>query len=334
MRKALNHALAGILICWVTLQFFSFPTKVQKTSAKDLVTEIQNSWKSLKAKNLIHGSILIMQDDQVLFSDGPMDFQYSIASVSKSFVGTRFTELEKAGLDLNTPACKWLKNFCEGKFASITIEHLLNHTSGFGRDLSFKEFAQRMIQASWSIQDIDTTKMHDRYLHSEPGAKMNYSNFGYLVLSRILEIIEQKKIPQIVAELAQRAELPQTASIQRHDVLPIYILIPFSKISFAWKVENSVHDAAGAGGIKSSVKDLIRWIDFSSRKRDQDYARGWVRTKKQSYEAYWHNGATFGSYTLVAVLPRENIRIALSIDNFKFTKQWSEMAEKFEQYFY
>jgi CubicO group peptidase (beta-lactamase class C family) len=171
-------------------------------------------------------------------------------------------------------------------------------------------------------------------LHSEPGRTMKYSNFGYLVLSRVLELIEQKSFSKIIQDLSQKALLSKTSSITKSEVLPIFVLIPFSKTSFSWNVENAVYDAAGAGGIKSSVNDLIRWIDFSYSKHDQDYDRGWVRAKKQSYEAYWHNGATFGSYTLVAILPQQNIRVALSIDNFKFTKQWSEMAEQFEQYFY
>ncbi|KYG67084.1 hypothetical protein AZI86_08720 [Bdellovibrio bacteriovorus] len=334
MRKFLDRLIAGLLSMWVVLQFVSFPTEIKKVPAANLAAEIQDTWKRLKEKNLLHGSLLITQGDRVVFSDGPLDLQYSIASVSKSFVGARFTELEKSGLDLNAPVCQWLKNFCKGRLAHITIEHLLNHQAGFGRDLSFLQFAKRTVNTSWTIQDIDIQKLDDSYLHSDPGSKMQYSNFGYLVLSRLLEIIEQKSFSVIIQDLARRAHLHKTSTVQRGDVLPIYILMPFSRWGFAWNIENSVYHAAGAGGLKSSVQDLIQWIDFSYRNSDQDYARGWVRTKKQSYKAYWHNGATFGSYTLIAVLPDENIRVALSIDNFKFTKQWSEMAEQFEQHFY
>lgn len=334
MKKLFDKTFTVLIFSWVALQYVSCQKDIQKTTAEGLIPAIQNTWMDLKAKNLIHGSILITKDDQIIFADGPVEKIFSIASVSKSFVGAKFTELEKQGLDLNTPACQWLKNFCSGNLGKITLKHLLQHRSGFGRDLSIVHAIKRLINPDGDLKNIDSLKINDNSLKSEPGSKRTYSNFGYLMLSRILEIIEQKDFKDIISDLSAKSGLKHTAAIKKGDVLPIYILMPFSSVSAAWNVENRLYESAGTGGIKSSVRDLIRWIDFSVYKTSEDYDRGWVRSQDQTYQAYWHNGATFGSYSLIAILPEQKIKIALSIDNFKLTKQWSEMAEQFEQYFY
>lgn len=334
MKRIIDFVISLLLCLWVSLQLISCEISPEKnvTSNIELVSKIQNKWISLKEKNLIHGSIRIEQNGKVLFVDGPQNQVYTIASVSKSFVGAAFSDLEKQGLNLDSPICQWLTNFCAGNLGKISINHLLNHYSGLGRDLSLMHFAQRFLNPNWDIQNIDFIKIDDSYLKSPPGSEFRYSNFGYLVLSRLWELIVRKPFSTLIAEQARNAGLKETSLIEKGDIFSIEISFPFSHLSYPVQFHTHLYRSAGTGGVKSSVSDLIKWLNFAAYSSSQRYARGWVQS--ENHQAIWHNGAAFGSYSLVAILPKQNLKIAIATDNFKFTKQWSNMAEQFEHYFY
>ncbi|MFV8256545.1 serine hydrolase domain-containing protein [Bdellovibrio bacteriovorus] len=336
IKKVLSHTFTVLIYSWVGLQFFSCSPDIQKVKEKELATRLQNTWQELKKENLIHGSILIQKGSEVLFADGDLNKVYPIASISKSFVGLIYFHKSQQGLKLDTPVCHWLKNFCTGDLQKITLQQLLDHKSGFGRDLSLVSFLKRSLSADWNLQDIDTLVLEDKDLNSAPGKEFGYSNFGYLVLSRVLEIIEQKNFSQILQE---HVPTSTTAAIQKGDRLPAYALVPGSSIQWELNKDSSLYKSAGAGGIKSSALDLMQWLGQQRQtlpklNKDKHYSLGWVRSEKQSYQAYWHNGATPGFYSLVAVIPESDLRIVILTDNYKFIKHWSDKAEAFEQYLY
>lgn len=342
LRRFLDHAFTVAVFTWVILQFASCDIKVPTADEKNLPQIIESTWKNLKKQNLISGSILIQQGDKVLFQDGPQEKIYAISSMSKSFVGQRYLELQKQGLDLQTPVCQWLKNFCTGELKQITLKMLLHHKSGFRRDLSFWHFLKRSFNPKWSIQDIDSLPLKDSHLESPPGEKFQYSNFGYLALSRLLELIEKKSFAEIIATSSTNAGLQQTATIQQGDIFPVSLLLPWGNLQGRLHLKTILYRSAGTGGIKSSTKDMAQWLrslgaaDFEKifpASKDH-YAHGWVQSQKQSFKSFWHNGASLGAYSLMAVVPGADLRIVILTDNFKPTKQWTDKVEQFEQYFY
>lgn len=336
LKKLLSHTFTVLIYSWVGLQFFSCSPEIQKVKEADLASRLQNTWQELKNDNLIHGTILIQKGSEILFADGDLNKVYPVASISKSFVGLIYFQKSQQGLKLDTPVCHWLKNFCTEDLQKITLQHLLDHKSGFGRDLSLVSFLKRSLSADWNLQDIDTLALKDKDLKSAPGEKFRYSNFGYLILSRVLEIIEQKNFSEILREHFPAAT---TALIQKGDRLPAYALVPGSSIQWELNKDTSLHKAAGAGGVKSSALDLMQWLGqlrqtLPKLNKDKHYSLGWVRSEDQSYQAYWHNGATPGFYSLVAVIPESDLKIVILTDNYKFIKHWSDRAEAFEQYLY
>ncbi|UXR65334.1 beta-lactamase family protein [Bdellovibrio bacteriovorus] len=342
LRRFLDHAFTVVIFSWVILQFASCEIKVPVTNEVNLPQKIESTWKNLKKQNLISGSILIQKGDKILFQDGPQDKIYAISSMSKAFVGQRYLALQQQGLDLQTPACHWLKNFCTGKMEKITLQMLLNHKSGFGRDLSFWHFLKRSFNSQWSIQDIDSLPLKESHLDNPPGERFQYSNFGYLVLSRLLELIEKKSFANIITATTANAGLQYTAAIQANDILPVSLLLPWGNLQGQLHLKTILFRSAGAGGIKSSAKDMAKWLhsldmaDFQKifpTPKDH-YAHGWVQSQNQTFKSFWHNGASLGAYSLMAVVPSSDLRIVILTDNFKPTKQWADKAEQFEQYFY
>ncbi|MGZ3769947.1 MAG: serine hydrolase domain-containing protein [Bdellovibrio sp.] len=341
VKKFLDYIGTSLICIFVASQFISCE-KTYHTEEKYFAKKLENTWTDLKAKNLVSGTILIMQDNKVLFSDGSLDTKYAISSISKSFVGWRYFQLQQQGFALDTPVCRWLKNFCAGNFKNITVQMLLDHTSGIGKDLSLLHFLKRTFSSQWSIANFDNLELSDDYLKSKPGQEFLYSNFGYLVLSRLLEVIEHKSFSNIMKEIFQESGLTTTSVIAEHDVLPISILMPFTKSRFSLSTETILFSSAGAGGIKSSATDMAKWLNFLMLNNfqkifagsDTQYRHGMVHIPSSSYQAFWHNGASLGAYSLIAFLPKSKLRIVLLTDNFKFTKQWTQEVEQFEKYLY
>jgi CubicO group peptidase (beta-lactamase class C family) len=342
IRIILDIASTVILCTWVILRLISWDAPPKAIEENQIPEQLENIWKNLKQDNLVHGTILIFKDDQLIFSDGEKDKSYAIASLSKSFVGYRFFELKQSGLSLATPVCHWLKNFCQPELERISLQHLLDHRSGLGRDLSLWHFATRSFSPDWNIKNIDSLKLQPTDLHSTPGNEFRYSNFGYLVLSRVLEIIDQKNFGEIISALAKTANLNETKEISRNSIFPIYHLIPYTGLLMTTEWDTNLYRSAGTGGIQASARDVAQWLNFLEKKNfnqvltedNKDYSHGWTHSKKTSYQAYWHNGASIGSYSLMVSIPTSKIRIVVLEDQINYTKQWTNLAEKFEEYFY
>lgn len=331
--------LAGV---WLLFHIISWEITPPPVSLQALPATLQTTWQSLKEKNLIHGSFLVIQGDKVLFADGPLDRKYPIASISKSFVGFRFFQLQKEGLSLQTPACHWLKSFCVEGVDHITLQQLLDHRSGFGRDVSFWQYLKRTFDSDWSIKNIDTMELSAQSLQFAPGSDFSYSNFGYLALSRILELIEQKEFSEIVDAMAKDASLTHTSLIKKDEIYPTSHLIPFTKISWTTNFKTTLDTVAGAGGIASTAEDLAKWLTYLEKnnfmqifeKSKESYAHGWIKSRKSSYQAYWHNGASPGAYALAAQVPSSDLRVVQLTDQLTYAKQWSHLTEQFETFFY
>lgn len=76
-------------------------------------------------------------------------------------------------------------------YSKITVEHLLRHQGGFASD---PMFAAETVRAALGLKGAPTADDYIRYGLSRkviyaPGTTNRYSNFGYLLLSRIIEVI-------------------------------------------------------------------------------------------------------------------------------------------------
>lgn len=124
---------------------------------------------------------------------------YRIASASKLITAVGIMKLCDQGMlrldDKVFGEEGILKQFTEYKdkrIKNITVRHLLNHTAGFSRnrgDLMFR------VADVMEWENMDTTPTADELiafqlslrLRCEPGGSAQYSNVGYLVLSRVIE---------------------------------------------------------------------------------------------------------------------------------------------------
>lgn len=144
------------------------------------------------------GAVLVARGDTVLFrgARGEADVGtnaklrpetlFRIASVTKQFTAAGVLKLVEAGkVKLDDPLSKYVPGFPNGH--GITIEQLLNHTSGVKIYTAIKGYTldQRIRRDLSTGQLIDTFK--NEQPDFKPGAKWNYSNGGYVLLGAVIE---------------------------------------------------------------------------------------------------------------------------------------------------
>ena len=251
------------VLFFVLLINVSCKTEAEKTDNRNTVVDStislfqQNLYKnhldSLFAKHGFNGSIAVFQDGREIYSrdNGFGDFSektaldsttvFAIGSLSKQFTAVMiFQQMEAGKLNIDDPASKYLTELQQKQFEKITIRHLLHHTSG--------------------IADFGPN------LNSEPGGKFSYSNKGFRYLGKIIEKASGKSYDQNAMELFQKAGMknsytPSTFtggnfgsaytgnSQQQHEVANMPLRLAVDEISVP------------AGGLLSTVKDLIIWND-------------------------------------------------------------------------
>lgn len=164
------------------------------------------------ARNNLRGvSLAVMRDEKLIYAKGfgwadkEMEREaeagdiYRIASASKLITAIGIMKLVDEG-KLSTDQLvfgeKGILNeyteFRDKKAAKITVEHLLNHTSGFSRRLGDPMFRSADVMrwtnktTTLSADDLIRFQLNQR-LRCAPGGSAQYSNIGYLVLSCIIE---------------------------------------------------------------------------------------------------------------------------------------------------
>lgn len=153
---------------------------------------------ALFATTDLNGNVLVAENGRIIYEQSfgyadiaarvpnTPDSAFQTASVAKVFTATAVLQLhEKGKLKLDDPLVKYLPEF---PFATITIRHLLSHTSGLP-DLEMyerlvKESPDRLIRNSDVVAAL---KLWNKPLKFQPGEKFNYCNTNYVLLALVVE---------------------------------------------------------------------------------------------------------------------------------------------------
>lgn len=155
-------------------------------------------------------SLAVMRNDSLLYARGygKADASYPmtpgttlrLASVSKLLTAIGIMRLQEQGkVFLETPVFgpfgilnEYDRYIKDDNYYLMTVQHLLRHQGGFtsrGGDVMFStlKFMQRHGLSKPPTPDYLVQKEVARPLQFEPGTSQEYSNFGYLLLSLIIE---------------------------------------------------------------------------------------------------------------------------------------------------
>src|SRR5262249_14060628 len=141
--------------------------------------------------------------------------RFPIWSISKTFLAVVVLRLaHRKVLALEDRVERWLP---ESQLArSVTIRQLLNHTSGLPDYGALPLYTQavREHKDPWSYQKfIEHTCTNG--LVSDPGQAWRYSNIGYMVLCRIIEVATSRSLAEAIHfEITDPLQLTDTAVVQ------------------------------------------------------------------------------------------------------------------------
>ncbi len=125
------------------------------------------------------------------------DTAFALFSISKLFTATAVLQLHERGLlDIDAPVRDYLGDefaIDEPKRRPITVRDLLRHGSGLGNPVVWAR-AHPWQQPRPRCQDFlaELLAEHGRKLRYIPGRGQRYSNLGYLVLGRLIEVVDDQ----------------------------------------------------------------------------------------------------------------------------------------------
>jgi CubicO group peptidase (beta-lactamase class C family) len=117
--------------------------------------------------------------------------RFCIGSMGKMITGVAVAQLVQRGkVSFQDTIGKYVKGFPSEIADKVTVHHLLTHTSGLG-EVPGNDHAQVDV-------DVLMKEIVKQPLKSEPGAKMEYSNAGYIVLGAIIEHVSKQEYADYV----------------------------------------------------------------------------------------------------------------------------------------
>ena len=272
-----------------------------------------------------------------------------LASVSKLLTAVGIMKLQEEGkVFMDTPVFGpfgVLKRFDpyikDSNYYSMTVEHLLRHQGGFttlGGDVMFSTLTFMRNHGLSEAPDAETLvqKQLARRLGFEPGTWQDYSNFGYLLLSLIIEEVSGMPYEEYMQEHVFKPAGCTGFSIagnylkDRQPGESMYFMQPDSELvpSFDGKLAavekcyggNDITSLKGAGAwIGSAVEmaRLVSCIDGRGPMKDiltedsvrqmttwydeNTFSLGWVDTKPDG--EWTRTGSFSGTSALVKVYP-------------------------------
>ena len=187
---------------------------------------------------------------------------FDIASVSKQFAAFAITTLSHDGkFSLDDDIRTYLPDVRD--FGNtITIRHLLHHTSGL------RDWVQSLVIAGVAMEDIISFKhilkmaRHQKALNFEPGTAYSYSNTGYNLLAEIVERVTGNSFREWTdANIFKPLAMTDTHFHDDHQMIlknRAYSYQAAENGGFKHAVNNTT--ALGSSSLYSTVEDLAKWI--------------------------------------------------------------------------
>lgn len=330
---------------------FGFKSFGQSTLNTKLCKDIDSLFEGYAHYNRFIGSVLVSKDDKVIYqkSFGYAELKglekntkktiYSIASLTKSLTAVAIMKLIEDGkLSLETPISTYFPDFIPKYSKNITIQHLLNNSSGMQANIGREDESGNGIMPEGHEITFDEVldKFKDSELKFEPGTGYEYNNFGYLILANIIEKVSGESYDDFM-ELAvfKPANMRNTTSESSNSSIPSSMAKPYLNLGMdKFKAFNSpLHPSwlKGAANVTSTTGDLFRFMTAldngkllkptslnmlytatqSMRVNEMNSGLGWVIDQKGDEKWIYNNGLLPGYASLMGSLPEEKVKIII-----------------------
>ena len=242
------------------------------TNDDDLAAKVQQHIASFHGDDAFSGAILIAHKNNIIFEQAwgladtaksvpnTIDTQFCLGSMNKMFTAVAILQLVQQGkLALDKPLATWWPDYPNHDLAArVTVRQLLSHTGGTG-DIFTPEYATHRLD----IRTLaDYVKLFgNRPVTFTPGSRMQYSNYGFILLGRLIELTSGQTYESYVrqhiyipAGMLHTDSRPESDHVQGR-------AIGYSKgpNGLAPNTDSMPWSGTSAGGGYSTVRDLERF---------------------------------------------------------------------------
>jgi CubicO group peptidase (beta-lactamase class C family) len=284
-------------------------------------------------------SVLVLRDGEpmVRASYGLADLEtgtpatpatnYRLASMTKQFTAASVLLLAEDGrLALDDRCITWLPTLPKAA-ETITIHHLLTHTSGL---IDYEDVIPEGFIAQ--LHDADVLRLLETQDHTyfRPGAGYRYSNSGYALLALIVQRASGKAFAMFLRErIFGPLGMDNTVVYEEGISTVVNRAFGYTEEAGRWNRTDQDQTSAvlGDGGIYSSIDDLAKWdaalyegrllqpnslrAAFTPATHTDDpaveYGYGWRVTG----ETLWHSGESVGFRNVIVRSPKRRMTVVV-----------------------
>lgn len=312
----------------------------------DLASQIDAIVQSTYSDDLPGAAVIVVKDGEVLYSGAkglanvelnvPLNVGsiFRIGSITKQFTAASILLLEERGLlNVEDTIDQYLPDYPAEYASTITIHHLLSHTSGI---ITYTGIPGYMTTEKIRA-DLSTSRLVDVFKdlepNSAPGEEWLYNNSGYVLLGAIIESVSGRTYEEFVDENIFQKLSMDNSYYGKHNTI-----IPNRAAGYQVSddhVENapflSMTQPHAAGSLLSTVEDLAKWDAalFSGQVLSEDsfrkmttagvlnsgekhtYGYGFIIGRIMDMKTVSHNGGIFGFATAGMHVEGANLFVAV-----------------------
>lgn len=189
------------------------------------------------------------------------DHVFQLASITKQFTAMGIMILKERGLlNYSDSVHQYIDHF---PYRDITIQHLLNHTSGLANYMWLLEHYWNKDRPPYNDDVMDLLARHRLHLYFRPGTRFAYSNTGYVVLASVIEKVTGMRYDEFMEEnifspLNMEDTYVYSTAYGKNDNNHLNGYRQWGR--YFRYVPHTVNDGTvGDKGIYSTVLDLYKW---------------------------------------------------------------------------
>lgn len=261
---------------------------------------------------------------------------FHVASVSKQITAFAILLLEDEGkLSLDDDIRIYLPEMHNFQ-NTITIRHLLNHTSGL------KDQFNLLRLSGWTLDDVITSEQvlhilfNQKTLNFQPNEKHMYSNSGYTLLAEIVARVSKMSFAEFTNKhIFKPLQMHQSQFVDTQGQIVKNKSISYYKTDSTYSEDLFNNFSVGATNLNTTIADLTKWANnFNTKVVGNDsifkkmhaqtplndgsfygYAGGQFINTYKSFQRIEHSGQDASYQAYLARFPELNLSIIFTNTN-------------------
>lgn len=266
---------------------------------------------------------------------------FDVGSVSKQFVAAAAGMLAlRESLDLEAEARTYLPELSQFE-TDPKVRHLIAHSAGFADVYRILELLGHETDGNFYPSEL-TLEMTYRMksLEFTPGARWEYSNNGYLLLSQVVERTSGQSLREFTRlNIFEPLGMHDTHFHDNYREIVPHRASGYGKTEDGqWEVRNSNFYVVGDGGLYTTARDLLTWDrnfydskleggqqlvemmlqpnSYSEKRpffigREMDYGFGIFIDQWEGLERFWHAGGWAGYGSVLSRFPERELSVVM-----------------------